>query len=79
MEDMARSLLDAGCPVEQIRRICRCYEAGQVGETVRALRQHRRGLMDDLHQCQERVDCLDYLLRQLEKEQKTTKQERTAT
>ena len=79
MEDMAQSLLDAGCPAEQVRRICRCYEAGQVGETVRALRRHRRGLMDDLHQCQERVDCLDYLLRQLEKEQKTTKQERTAT
>ena len=32
------------------------------------LRKHRCGLMDSLHESQERVDCLDFLVWQMEKE-----------
>ena len=32
------------------------------------LRKHRCGLMDSLHESQERVDCLDFLVWRMEKE-----------
>jgi len=37
---------------------------------VKALRRHRGGLLDRLHESQDKVDSLDFLLRLMEKEQK---------
>jgi len=42
------------------------------------LKRHRCGLMDSLHECQKRVDCLDFLLWRLErkKDDKDDKKEK---
>lgn len=64
---MVQNLKDAGCSTDEISTICRLYDAGQVQEAVRVLRRHRCGLMDNLHESQNRVDCLDYLVYQMEK------------
>ena len=37
------------------------------------LRKHRCGLMDSLHESQERVDCLDFLVWRMEKEKESLK------
>ena len=80
MDDLFRGLRDAGCSPKAAEAICGLYEARQLEAMIRALRRHRRGLMDHLHTCQERVDCLDFLVVSLEKEQKSAaakRQERT--
>ncbi|MCM1064945.1 MAG: hypothetical protein NC420_10840 [Eubacterium sp.] len=65
--DIVQNLYDAGCDADIITDICRLYDAGRIRDAVRILRRHRCGLMDDLHESQHRVDCLDYLVYQLEK------------
>ncbi|MCM1539742.1 MAG: hypothetical protein NC121_00595 [Blautia sp.] len=67
--DIVQNLYDAGCDADIIADICRLYDAGMIQDAVRVLRRHRCSLMDDLHESQSRVDCLDYLVYQLEKVQ----------
>lgn len=62
-----RILEDAGCDEETVRRYCEleAYQGRQsiaCKEQIRLLRKHRRLLMDQLHRCQQQLDCLDYLL-----------------
>ena len=48
-------------------KVCNLYDNGQIQDAVKALRKHRCSLMDSLHKSQERVDCLDFLVRRMEK------------
>ena len=62
-----RNLRDAGCDEETIGGYCDLESAG-VGpavcrrEQIRLLRAHRRALLEQLHSCQRRLDCLDFLI-----------------
>ncbi len=58
---------DAGCDKEIITKICRLYADGQIQDAVKVLRRHRCSLMEQLHESQNRVDCLDFLVRQMER------------
>ena len=58
---------DAGCDEKFITKICRLYADGQVPDAVKMLKWHRCYLMEQLHESQSRVDCLDFLVRQMEK------------
>ena len=74
-----QNLKDAGCSAQTIEKVCRLYGNGQVQDAIKTLRKHRCGLMDSLHESQERVDCLDFLVWQMEKEYlKNNKKEREA-
>ena len=64
---LLRNLKDAGCSPATVDAVCALCAAGCTAEAVAALRRHRCRLMDALHQSQEKVDRLDYLLRQLER------------
>lgn len=61
---------DAGCDADSIEKICRLYRAGRVQDAVRVLQKNRGNLMGKLHESQDKVDSLDFLVRLLEKEQK---------
>ncbi|MDE6759158.1 MAG: hypothetical protein K2J90_00595 [Lachnospiraceae bacterium] len=61
---------DAGCDREIIIEICRLYTDGQIQDAVKVLRRHRCNLMEQLHESQSKVDCLDFLIRKMEKSQK---------
>ena len=58
---------DAGCEEETIAKVYRLYADGQVDDAVKILRRHRCCLMEQLHESQGKVDCLDFLVRRLEK------------
>ena len=62
------ALTDAGCRPDAVEKAERLLVAGQTQELIRLLRLCRCDLMEDLHRSQKRVDCLDYLLRQTEKQ-----------
>lgn len=70
MEDIIQNMKDAGCNSEIITRICRLYAGGQIQDAVKVLRRHRCKLMEQLHESQSKVDCLDFLVRQMEKSQR---------
>ena len=67
-----RNLLDAGCSDVSAAFVDQLIQTGRIPEALHELRVIRCDLMDELHQSQRRVDCLDYLIRQTEKEIKTT-------
>ena len=58
-------LRDCGCPPQMMERFRRCAQENRVCDQIRLLESHRAHLMDDLHSAQKKVDCIDFLLREL--------------
>lgn len=70
---LRENLRDAGCDLDTIRR-CEVLAQGQKeAELMRILSQHRRALLDAVHQNERRIDCLDYLIYQIENQDKKAK------
>lgn len=70
MQELIENLKDVGCDEKRIEKICRLYSAGQVQDAIRVLRGHRCKLMERLHESQDKVDSLDFLVQRMEKEEK---------
>ena len=66
------NLLDAGCNDESAAFVNQLVQAGRLSDALHEMKVIRCGLMDELHQSQRKVDCLDYLIRQTEKEIRST-------
>ena len=67
-ERMKQNLSDAGCGEIVIDEIIRLYENGRVRDALQKMKIDRCRLMDELHESGRKVDCLDFLIRQTEKE-----------
>ena len=57
-----RNLRDAGCCDEFIREFTELGRTGKEAEQRRLLSKRRAELLDELHESQRRIDCLDYLI-----------------
>ena len=69
---LRENLKDAGCDQDMI---CHCEILAQgekKAELMRALSLHRKALLDAVHENEKRIDCLDYLIYQFEKQNKKT-------
>ena len=66
MEAVIRNLKDAGCAQATIEQFMVCLKNGNSKEQLRILSQHRQELLDKVHMEQKRIDCLDYLVYQIE-------------
>ena len=66
--ELCRALADAGCAGDAVRGAARLLEAGRADELVLHLRRCRCELVDAMHESQRRVDRMDCLIRQIEKE-----------
>ena len=62
-----QNLKDAGCSSGTISDFMEDIEGGKMEEGLKLLAVHRRSLLDHLHEEQKRIDCLDYLVWQMEK------------
>lgn len=73
-QEVIAVLRDAGCDETLIQRFMSLENRGEketvCAEQIRLLCGYRCGLMEDLHACQKKVDCLDYLLYSLRDEKK---------
>ena len=67
LEKILTNLSDAGCGSEELLKAERLYEAGDTEALVRYFRKCRCSRMEELHESQRKVDCLDYLIRQTAK------------
>jgi len=67
---MRQNLLDAGCSQNQADTILSLYSAGRMDEAKQWLLRQRCFLLEELHAGQRRLDCLDYLLRNMDKEER---------
>lgn len=65
LDILHQNLLDAGCETEVIDDYMKLYEKCEHQELTACLLVHRKTLLEDLHQIQYKLDCLDYLMHQL--------------
>ena len=70
------NLLDAGCREQTADFVEQLFLAGRLSDALHEMKAFRCDLMDAVHQSQRRVDCLDYLIRQTEKEIRKGNQKR---
>ena len=66
---LLRNLRDAGCDEAIIQKYFQLKEEGKRQEQYRLLSMHRASLLDKLHVSQQMIDCLDYLIFSMKKEQ----------
>lgn len=63
-----QNLKDAGCSEEMIRTFLDCLKKGMVREQLDLLAVQRKTLLDRIHREQKKIDCLDYLIYQIERD-----------
>lgn len=66
---LLRNLKDAGCDEAMMQKYLKLEKEGKKQEQVRLLSLHRASLLDRVHVSQNMIDCLDYLLYSMKKEQ----------
>ena len=65
---LRENLKDAGCDPDMIHRCEILVRSERQGELMRVLSLHRRALLDAVHENERRIDCLDYLVYQMKKQ-----------
>ena len=63
-ETMKSFLADTAVRQELIERAMQLYQTGQEAELVRFLKLQRCDMVEEMHECQRKVDRIDYLIRQ---------------
>ncbi len=61
-KDIIQNLKDADCDTDFIQK----FQAADVKEQISLLNRYRTKLLNNLHLCQRKLDCLDYLIFNLE-------------
>ncbi len=69
---LRQNLLDAGCSKDTIQRCMDLAEKQERRELLHVLFCHRRELLELVHLSEKRIDCLDYLVYQIEKQDNKT-------
>ena len=67
LEKILINLSDAGCGSEELEKARKLYGAGDMEALIRHFRRCRCSRMEELHESQRKVDCLDFLIRQTAK------------
>ncbi len=64
-----RNLSDAGCEGALIQKFLSLDQKQEREEQYRLLSRHRAALLENLHQDQYKIDCLDYMVYTMKKEE----------
>ena len=64
LEKILTNLRDAGCEDGEVEKAKQLYESGNAKALLRYFRICRCNRMEELHESQRKVDCLDFLIRQ---------------
>lgn len=63
-------LKDAGCDRKTVETFLMLEDTGNTKEQLKLLSSHRKRLLDQVHEEERKIDCLDYLVCQIQKRQK---------
>ena len=67
LEKILTNLSDAGCGSEELQKAKQLYKTGDTQALIQYFRKCRCNRMEELHESQRKVDCLDFLIRQTAK------------
>lgn len=65
-----QNLKDAGCTDEMVEKFMALQDREDEEQQMRLLFCHREYLLEKLHRDEKQIDCLDYLLYQMQKKNK---------
>lgn len=65
-EAILQNLRDAGCDARTVEKFMELLQAGKTAEELGLLGAHRSALLRRVHADEKRIDCLDYLIYQIE-------------
>lgn len=68
-----QNLVDIGCEQNMIQHCIRLKVEHRTKELLVTLQRQRKKLLENVHAGQKQVDCLDYLVMQIEKRKKEIK------
>lgn len=63
-----QNLKDAECDEDKIQAFITNIREDKISDGLKLLSMHRRLLLENLHKKQKQIDCLDYLVYQLERQ-----------
>lgn len=69
-QTLIQNLTDAGCDAALKERFVALVEQGRRAEALTLLTQHRESLLKRCHAAEKKIDCLDYLVYQMEENAK---------
>lgn len=61
-----QNLKDAGCTDEMVEKFMALQDSDDEEQQIQLLSGHRKHLLEKLHREEKRIDCLDYLLYQMQ-------------
>ncbi len=67
-EDLIQNLLDAGCGGETAAQFLGCLDKGDLQKAMKLLERQRSALLESVHEGQRKIDCLDYLVYQMNRQ-----------
>lgn len=65
---LLKNLIDAGCDNYLTEEITQLLNGNKTREAIALLAKHRKKVLDNCHAEQKKIDCLDYLVYRLKKE-----------
>lgn len=65
---LLQNLIDAGCDNSLAEEITKLLNKNKINEAMAILAKHRKSVLDNCHAEQKKIDCLDYLVYRLKKE-----------
>lgn len=69
LEEKCRCYMkDCGCTPEQSEEYLQLAEGGLTQDQVYFMKRHRNQMMDQLHTVTRQVDCIDFVIHELEQE-----------
>jgi len=68
-----QNLIDADCDNTTVERCMKLAHNGKKAEMLSLLSRHRTSLLNMYHKSREQIDCLDYLIYKIKKEQEELK------
>lgn len=66
-EDVIQNLKDAGCNQKIIECFLECMAQDDFNGQLRLMKEHRKCLLDRVHEGEKQIDCLDYLVYQIDR------------
>jgi hypothetical protein len=67
-EKLKQCLEDSGCHENTLDSILNQFESGSLEGVFHLLKKERCLMMDAYHECGRKIDCMDFMLREFEKE-----------
>lgn len=68
IKEIIQCMSDCGCDAVQTEEFLAIKENCCTESCIRYLKRHRKQLMEQIHRMGHQVDCVDYIIRELEKE-----------